>query len=473
MGPFGSGKSTTVIMKLIKAAQLQHAAPDGWRRRRTAIVRNTYPELRTTTMNSWFAWIPKHKGKWRDAGPPMMHIIDSASRLDWEIYFIALDRPDDVAKLLGMELSDAWINEAREVPKAIVDALTGRVGRFPAMWQGGCHAPQIHMDTNPPDSDHWWYTLAENDTTDEKKRQLVHSIMEAEEALRSRGLLKADQKMFKFFKQPSGRAPDAENIRNLRAGYYEILMAGKDQEFIKVYVDGEYGFVMDGKPVYPEYKDSFHGSEEFPVLAGIGFRLGFDWGLTPAASISQRTGSGRWLVQSEFVSERMGIPTFAHELAKKLSEKYPGIKVVSARGDPAGDSENPEEKTCFQIMKANGFPLAERAPTNDPTRRREALRYLLRTVVDAKPAIILHRTNTPILRKGLRGGFHYRRLQVVGEERHRDVPDKNGYSHVVEALEYDLVSGGEDRNVTMTAQTRNGGPRQAVADNDYPIFGGT
>jgi hypothetical protein len=34
-------------------------------------------------------------------------------------------------------------------------------------------------------------------------------------------------------------------------------------------------------------------------------------------------------------------------------------------------------------------------------------------------------------------------VQVSGEEKFRDVPDKNHYSHVAESLQYLLVGGGE------------------------------
>lgn len=37
-----------------------------------------------------------------------------------EVMFRALDRADDVAKLLSLELTGAWVNEAKEVPKAII-----------------------------------------------------------------------------------------------------------------------------------------------------------------------------------------------------------------------------------------------------------------------------------------------------------------------------------------------------------------
>jgi hypothetical protein len=469
-GPFGSGKSVTTVIKLLMNCkeQAKQRAPDGWAYRRTAIIRNTYPELRTTTMNTFFAWVPKHLGHWRDAGPPCLHIRDKDQKLDWEIYFIALDRPDDLKKLLGMELSDAWINEAREVPKVVLDGLSGRVGRYPAIWQGGAVKVQIMMDTNPPDTDHWWYVLAESDASNEKNRQIIQSILESEELLKSKGFLRKDQKMFSFYAQPSGRSEKAENLRNLRAGYYEVMMAGKDLDWIKVYIDGDYGFVMDGLPVFPEYKDNFHAGEDFPVLRGIGFRLGFDFGLTPAATLSQRAGNGRWLVHDELVSERMGIVSFAQELKRFLADKYPGITIVSARGDPAGDQVTPEESTCFKILQAAGFKSAEKAPTQDPTRRREAVAYLLRNVIDGKPAISFNpRVNT--LRKAMSGGYHRARLLVAGEARYREVPLKNKYSHVAEALEYDCVSAGEDRNVTVSPEHLHG-PRKAVADSDYDMF---
>lgn len=467
-GPFGSGKSTTTIIKLLRNAKKQKRGADGWIRRRTAIIRNTYPELRTTTMNSWFMWLPKHTGAWRDAGPPMQTIRDHVNKFEWEILFIALDRPDDIKKLLGTELSDAWINEAREVPKAILDGLTGRVGRYPAMWQGGCTCPQILMDTNPPDTDHWWFVLAEKDTSNEKNRQIINSMAEAEELLRIKGFLGKEQKLYSFYAQPSGRSPAAENLRNLRPGYYEFQMAGKDDEWIKVYVDGDYGFVMDGLPMHPNYRDAFH-SGEFPILRGLGFRLGFDFGLTPAATISQRAGNGRWWVHHELVSERMGISSFAEELKRFLGENFPGAKIISARGDPSGDAVTPEESTCFKILQAAGFVNAAPAPTNDPVRRHESLNYLLKTVIDGKPAITIQKRAVS-LRKGLSGGYHRRRLLIAGEARYRDVPEKNASSHVCEALEYDCVSAGEDRNVTIVPEQHRQ-KRQPFADSDYNVLG--
>jgi len=469
-GPFGSGKSTAAIMKLIKNAQEQAIGPDGWRRRRTAIIRNTYPELRTTTMKSWHMWLPQHLGKWREAGPPMHYFKDDAKKFEWEILFLALDRPDDASKILSMDLSDCWVNEAREVPKGIIDALTGRVGRYPPVWQGEVTKAQILLDTNPPDTTSWWYVLAEHDMTNERNRQLVASMLEAEGVLRTKGILRPNQPIMSFFTQPSGRGPNAENLKFLRPGYYDLLMAGKSEDYIKVYVDGEYGFIMEGLPMFPEYRDTTHGSREFPIIRTLGFRIGLDFGFTPAATISQRLPSGRWLVQDELVSEKLGIDTFAKELKRRLADRYSGIRVISVRGDPSGDVSAPGESSPFAIMRANGFD-AWPATTQDPIRRREGVAYLLKNLVDGEPAIQIH-PRCSWLRKGMAGGYHRRRLLVAGEIKYRHVPEKNEYSHICEALEYDCVSAGEDRHVTMKPEYLDNPRQQYAESDDYRILGG-
>jgi len=57
--------------------------------------------------------------------------------------------------------------------------------------------------------------------------------------------------------------------------YYENMVGGKTKEWIDVYVHGKYGFLTDGRPVYPEYKDDIHStSEEIMVNPGLGLNAG-------------------------------------------------------------------------------------------------------------------------------------------------------------------------------------------------------
>src|SRR5258707_14776757 len=73
-GPIGSGKSTACTIKLIKNLFQQKPGPDGIRHRRTAIIRNTYGELKTTTVKTWQQWVSPNLGKWTE-GAPLTHRI--------------------------------------------------------------------------------------------------------------------------------------------------------------------------------------------------------------------------------------------------------------------------------------------------------------------------------------------------------------------------------------------------------------
>ena len=154
VGPWGSGKSAVCCIKLGMKALGQPPGPDGIRRRRTYIVRNTYDDLNRTTVKTWLDWWSEAKVGPLKRSKPMVHEIITED-LHWEVVFLALDSPDDVKKLLSAEPSDIWFNEAREIPRELVDAGIGRIGRYPSVAQGGCHEPQVLLDTNAPPEDHY------------------------------------------------------------------------------------------------------------------------------------------------------------------------------------------------------------------------------------------------------------------------------------------------------------------------------
>ena len=444
-GPIGSGKSTGCVMKCLMISDAQPVQKDGRRHSRGAIIRNTYPELVTTTIKTWHQWVPQDVGKWKASGPPTHHIVDD--QRDMEVMFIALDRPKDVRKLLSLELTWAWINEAREIPKAIIDGLTGRVGRFPPKRDGGCVNPQIIMDTNPPEVDHWWYVLAEHDMTSQKNAELNQSVTKAEEQMREAGLLKKRQKLFTFLAQPDANSPDAENLVNLPSDYYAKASAGKTEEWKKVYIRGEYGFVQDGRPVYPEFREHLH-VREFELNPRLPISVGIDFGLTPAATIGQRSFTGIHRVRWEIVTEHMGAKQFADTLRGFMNQYCAQFQVDSITGDPAGmaDSQTNSDETCFKILKGNGID-ARPASTNDPTIRREAHAQAMMRLIDGEAGYQIHPQGCPTLRRGMAGQYRYKRVQVVGDERFHEKPEKNSVSHVCEADQYRMLGAGEGRVV--------------------------
>lgn len=444
-GPIGSGKSTAAVMKILMMADRQAVQKDGRKHSRFVIVRNTYAELKTTTIKTWHQWVPETLGKWVAQGPPTHHIVDD--KIDMEVIFLALDRAKDVKKVLSLEITGAWINEAREISKAIIDGLTGRVGRFPPKRDGGCIDPQIVMDTNPPEQGHWWYVLAEKDTTTQANADMVASVAKAEAELRGLGQLGPKQPLFRFLAQPDANSPDAENRANLPSDYYAKASAGKTEEWKKVYIRGEYGFVQDGRPVYPEFREYLH-VREFELNPRLPLCIGIDFGLTPAASIGQRSFTGIHRVRWEVVTEHMGAKQFAEVLKGFLGQHCANFEVDTITGDPAGDADGQQDsdQTCFKILKANGID-AKPAPTNDPRIRQEAHKQAMTRLIDGEAGWQVHPAGCPTLRRGMAGQYRYKRIAVLGDEKFHDKPDKNAVSHVCEADQYRMLGAGEGRVV--------------------------
>ena len=436
-GPVGSGKSTVCIMDMLKTAQLQKSV-DGRRKYRGVIIRNTYGELETTTIKSFHMWIPPTVGRFVKTTPIEHSILmpdGQGGLLDMEFLFLALDRPEHVRKLLSLEVTQGWINEAREVPKAVLDHLTVRVGRYPSMRDGGAVRAGVIMDTNAPDADHWWPRMS--DLADARTGAELQAL-EAE--LRSMNALAPRQKLAEFFSQPPAEGadgkqnPQAENLKQLPPGYYVKAKAGKTPEWISVYIRNEYGFVMDGKPVYPEYRDSLHVMPSvFAPAASL--HIGLDFGLTPAAVFMQRSAMGQIRVLSELVATRLGAKNFAREIRAHLAEQYPNATIGTITGDPAGEaSAQTDETTVFQMLASEGVS-AKPAPTNDFTIRREAVATPLSTLIDGEPGLVVA-PGCRHLRKGMAGGYHFRRVKLSSDERFEDKPVKTPTSHVCEALQY-------------------------------------
>ena len=382
--------------------------------------------------------------------------------------FLALDRPEDVKKLLSLELTGVFINEAREIPKSIVDACTMRVGRFPSMKDGGPTWYGVICDTNAPDDDHWWPIMAGESPIPEHFSKEESMMM-----VRPEG--------WEFFLQPGGMIeekdgdgdvigyklnPDAENQANLTPEYYPKIIAGKTKSWIAIYVLNKLGTLSDGKPVYPDFDESVHlAKEEIYPAPSIPIVVGIDFGLTPAAIYCQNV-RGRWLILRELVAEGMGAEKFANLLRKDMAANFPDHRFI-IWGDPAGDHRaQSNETTPFQMFRTAGLK-ARPAPTNDPVLRIGAVETVLCRMTDGMPALLVDPRCVSI-KRGFMGGYQYKRLQVSGAERYDDRPDKNKYSHPHDALQYALCGGGESRKLLL-GDTSNTKPANAKASID--VFG--
>jgi len=477
MGPVGSGKSYACCAEIMMKAVQQKPSPiDGIKYSRFAIVRNSYPMLKTTTIKTWLDLFPENTFGPLLWTPPITHHIrlparEGAAGIDCEVIFLALDQPKDVRKLLSLELTGAWVNEARELPKAVIDGLTHRVGRYPTKRDGGASWHGIIMDTNPMDDDHWWFKLAE--------KEKMSGAFKWEFFRQPGGVTEAD--VAELPENPeandciysAGRwwkaNPKAENISNLPAGYYQQMLLGKNLDWIRCYAEGKYTYVQEGRPVWPEYDDNMM-SADLDYDPNLPIQVGLDFGLTPAAVIGQKHPSGAWHVLHEIVTFDMGLERFGQQLLGELNARFPKAQIM-IWGDPAGMQRDAiYEVTAFDHLRTLGL-RAQPTPSNDFKVRREAAAAPMQRLIQGKPGLLVDKS-CKLLRKSLAGGYHFKRISVgAGQERFRDAPNKNEHSHVGDAFGYLLLGGGEHRRMTKTPLGLSGQfIQQATASTDFDVF---
>ena len=106
MGPFRSGKSSGCTIEIVRRAIAQRPGPDGIRRTKWLVVRNTYNQLADTTIPTVHMWLPpQHFG--RHYSTDNRYVVKGFEGAEFEILFRALDKPDDISNLLSLEITGA------------------------------------------------------------------------------------------------------------------------------------------------------------------------------------------------------------------------------------------------------------------------------------------------------------------------------------------------------------------------------
>jgi len=422
-GPVGGGKSTVALMDLLHRSVLQ-VAYNGVRHTKHLILRNTMAQLKATVkpmMTTWFeTLVQRRMGVWKltdQIFEARFKLPDNTVVLS-EFMLMAADTPDDVRRLLSLEVSDAWIEEGREVDEDVMSGITGRVNRFPARLAGGVTYPGVVVSTNAPPIGGFWHKL-----------------------------MTSPPKNWEIFMQPPALLeddslnPDAENLENLAPDYYDNIVEGKSEEWINVYLKNLFGQGDSGKPVYREtFKKSFHTKKGLrPVTQTKPMVIGMDNGLTAAAAFMQQDARGRVNCLNEaYVPEgvTMGVESFLDKiLIPKLVVAYPGFKrenIIFAIDPACFQRSQVDEKTINAAILQRGFKTW-RPPTNDPERRVQAVELLLSRQVDGGPGFAFDEENCPHAVNTMNWGYRWKKKPegIVSTE-----VEKNHYSHMGDGIQY-------------------------------------
>jgi hypothetical protein len=404
IGPVGSGKTTGVLMEILRRAIEQRKGPDGKRRTRWAIVRQTLSQIRMTILLDllvWFRPIATYKVSEQLVTLEFADVVA-------EIYLIPMEEEDDQKRLLSMQLTGAAINEFIELSPDLVGAISGRCGRYPSKADGGPTWHGIIGDSNAPviGSD-WWKLI-------EEVRPYDWSV---------------------YF-QPSGLSPDAENLENLPDGYYARLAANPNRDWVRRYVEAEYGEDPSGSAVFRgSFKRSFHVVPRLEPVAGKVMLIGQDFGRSPCSLICQPDHMGRLLVLEEVLAEDIGLETHVSRSLKPAlySERYMG-HMFACVGDPSGVAKgNMLEEDSFDVLKRLGIP-AFPATTNNIDHRLSSVEQLLHQQRDGGPALVIDESRCPMLVRALNGAYRYGKTKAGVT---KPLPEKlHPWSDLADCLQY-------------------------------------
>lgn len=444
-GPVGSGKTTACLFELFRRSCEQAAAPDGFRYTRWAIVRQTLKQLKDTVLKditSWLQGIATYK-----VSDNTVYIQIGDVRSEWLL--IPLDDPDDQRRLLSMQLTGAWMSEAIEMDVGIIAPLAGRCGRYPSAAQGGCTWFGIIADTNMPSEGSPWHNFMELATPPDWD---IH--------IQPGGMSDGAENLEWLTQTPETLKLAVDDERRLAQGrtYYERFVRSNSADWCKRYVHAQYGDDPSGSAVFREsFKQYWHVADEVMPVSGYPLVVGLDFGRDPCAIICQPDHRGRLLVLEEIIAEDIGLELQIQRAIKPVlfQERYFG-KPVMIVGDPAGMQRSTlYEETSFDLVKREGFS-AYPAPTNDISRRINAVESWLLGQRDGGPAVVIDRSRCPKLIRGLSGGYRYGRTRA-GQR--KPLPDKNEFSHVLDAFQYACVAshGGLTDMIASRMQRRQRG----------------
>lgn len=431
-GPVGSGKTTACIFETLRRSCEQAPSYDGFRYTRFAILRQTLKQLKDTVLKDILG-VLKGVASYK-VSDNTIYVSVGDVRSEWLL--IPLEDPDDQRRLLSMQLTGSWMSEGIEMDVDLVAAVSGRCGRYPSAVMGGCTWKGIIVDTNMPTEQSPWHKFMTTEVSPD----------------------------WKIFIQPGGLKPDAENLEwleqtadtlklpltdqkgdviaaNLEVRkaqgrkYYERAARNKNLDWVKRYVHAQYGDDPSGTAVYREsFKRSFHVVKNLTPVPGHILIVGQDFGRDPCSIICQVDHKGRLLVLAEVLAEDIGLELHIQRSLRPamMDPRYFG-RAVGLVGDPAGVAKDCiSEETPFDVLKRAGFS-AFPAPTNDIDARIRSVDSFLLAQRDGGPAIVFDEDRCPMLIRAMSGGYRYARTK---QGQRKPKPDKNEFSHVVDALQY-------------------------------------
>lgn len=368
-----------------------------------AVIRDTWENLRATTQKEFFKWFP----------PGIMGTYHATNKeftwasgvADGTVMFLGMDAPDDATKLMSRSLSGFAMDEpapavgSAGISEEVFTIAMSRRRENPTTtrWYAA------KLAENNPDEAHWTY------------KKFVDPGTEG----------------YKVW-QPN----EPENLAHLPVNYYANMrrdFAGRE-DLIRRFVDGEFGFQSEGKPVTPQWSDRMHLTFGLHPLPRLELVLLWDFGHNPTCIITQKTPLGNWNILEALVGDGIGATELIEQhVLPLLSAKYRGHSLRHI-GDPTGST--PDQSTIARspviVIKRKLGGVWMPGPVK-PGDRIPPLQRILTQSTRGRGIVQVDKANAAAVWHALRGGYHF---HVARTGLISTVPHKNIHSHPGDAMTY-------------------------------------
>lgn len=425
MGPRGSSKSSGCCAEILFKTYKNPPCKDGVKRARWLIGRETYGELKTTTIKTFSNWFGHSILNWHlNQQPPIratLSYFDGQYPTEIELLFVSFDNDIAAKKALSLDITGAYFNEASKISQTSMADSSGGL-RYPsqddimddqAIWRG------IIYDSNAFEDYHPFYKKFYIDKPDK------HSFY-----LQPGGMIEVESGVFE-------ENPNSENIHHLPKDYYKNMSLGKTDAFIRTQICNQFGTYEDTKAVHPEFKREIHIRDTIELVPGHPIWLTHDFGGTNATLVCQYI-NGQLIAIKELLGVKESLTEFQRSTVKGwLRLNAPTFDVQKSIGDCADNyghiaAQNSIE-TVTKCLEIQTFP----AITNNIKARIDSVDDLIiKRLGNGEAGLKVSEEGCPILAAGLLGKYKLKLITQKGNSRIVEVPDKNEYSHSADCLQY-------------------------------------
>lgn len=475
-GPWGSGKTAASIQRLWNHCLEQNLSTTHGRLKRRSrwfVMRESYPRIETTTLESFLDWFPPSiYGRIYTGTRPYRYEI-RIDDLEVDVFFGAQDDSASDAMFKSLEPTGWYWNELEFIQMSSFFSGHGRVGRFPRAIDGGSRWSGSIADTNAPGDGHWLpIMMGEVGLPDDV------SLDEREAYRRPDDLAYFVQAPAVIpIKDAMGRIidwrvnPDAENLKWLAdygqpeavpgERYYKRARAGKTVRWIRANLRNEIVATVDGDPVFPSYDETIHLSPvPLDPVPGEDVAVGLDFGRRPAAVFTQKI-NGQRQIQFDLAMQNAGATRFAPAVRELLAKNYPWVMAgrggLRLWGDPKGqDGTQTTDETAYDIFRGVGLNVLP-APVkqNNIDTRIDAVEYDLGRLIAGRPALIVSPRATRV-KVAMGGGYRFPKERPSPTSDRK--PVKDGHSDIGDAIEYVQLGEGAGREMAGRGGSNRGSP---------------